>query len=696
MENTPYIYYNNKLGFKISYLTSDRKNHKDSLKLICYRSLKHRMDSKTCTEIQLKEGNWSGGALILFSSLSREWKDAITAKFGSPKEEIKKSWFAQHYEFDRKAKEFYLAYRYGDKNEKKIDLALVEKFSYNASMLNTVIKMKTNRKAYAKALGVTSLDIWQSLSNDVNAFREVPHTLPNNKDSLRRKVTKFQKESYASLLGRLANSNAKKVASKEQTALLDELIKFHNGLDNEQIATFYNHTAKIVGWKSITAGTVANRKTKKKLSVYAGRKGVRALKNNVLMQVKRMRPSTPMIYWTMDGWDAELMYQETTTKKINGKIRSVTTYSNRPTVVVVLDPFNNYPIGYAIGTHETPELIKNALQNAMQHVYDLFGNFYMPYQLQSDNYSKKKLTPLYKAVTRHYTPAEVGNAKSKVIEPYFNTINNKYCKLLNNWSGYGIVSGSKNQPNIEYINKTKKHFPTKQECFKQIEAIILSERANKVTAYTENWLNTKDEFKQVMTFDNYLLSFGSQTGYTNRLKGEGLILKIEGQKYTYDSFDVNFRHQASLDWIIKYDTNNLSQVLAVSTCGSERFILEQKYIQPMAIADRKDGDMDKLKEINDFNKKINDEIINEQIENYQVLDPFLANQKLENTMAKLLITDSLGQHKNNKSRARIETSKATAFIKEKTIKKEKKQEIKTFAQEQEEYYKSQINVEEYL
>jgi hypothetical protein len=655
------------------------------------------MDSKTCCEKQLRRGSLGIDALILFSSLSREWKDNITAKFGSPKEEIKKSWFAQHYEFDRKAKEFYLKHRYGEKKERKIDLDLIEKFSYNASVLSTVIKMKTNRKAYAKALGVTSLDIWQSLSNDVNAFREVPHTLPTNKDSLRRKVTKFQKEKYTSLLGRLANNNANKVISKEQTALLDELIKFHNGLDNEQIARFYNIVANKMNWKPITAGTVANRKDKKKLSVHAGRKGVKSLKNNVLMQVKRSRPSTPMLYWTLDGWDAELMYQETTTKTIQGKIRNVTTYLNRPTVVVVLDPHNNYPIGYAIGTHETPELIKKALQNAMQHVNDLFGNFYMPYQLQSDNYAKKKLTPLYQAITKHYTPAQVGNAKAKVIEPYFNTINKNYCKLHRNWSGYGIASGSKNQPNVEYINKTKKHFPTKQECFSQIESIIMIERSNKVAVYTENWLSTKDEFKQIMTFDNYLLNFGSQTGYTNKLKGDGLTLKIEGQKYTYDSFDVNFRHQASLDWIINYDTNDLSQVLAVSKCGSERFILEQKYIQPMAIADRKEGDTEKLKEIRDFNSNVVDGIIEEQIENYQALDPFFEdNPKLEHTMAKLLITDSLGQHKNNKSKARIETSKATAKLKEKTIKREQKQEVKTFAQEQDEYYKSQINVQEYL
>src|SRR5690606_26207773 len=98
----------------------------------------------------------------------------------------------------------------------------------------------------------------------------------------------------------------------------------------------------------------------------------------------------------LDGWDVELLYQDTKTDK---KGNSVTTYHNRLTVVAVLDPVNNYPIGYAIGTHETPALIKSAVQNAIQHSKALFGEYYMPYQLQSDRYSIKSLTPLYNALS---------------------------------------------------------------------------------------------------------------------------------------------------------------------------------------------------------------------------------------------------------------------------------------------------------
>ncbi|TYB69403.1 MULTISPECIES: hypothetical protein, partial [Bizionia] len=471
-DESPFIHYKTKLCVKVRFLTSDRKPHPNSLQLISYRAFKKRMDNPDNTEKQMRNGSWGGGALVLYSSLSRDYKDALTTEFGNPKEEIQKSWFADHYISDREAFDFYVGHRYGMSNEKKLDLEKVEEYTYNASVLNTVVQMKNNRKEYARALGYTKLDIWQSLSNDVNAFREVAHTLPPSKDGLRRKATAYakamensKKSAYKALIsGKLQNSNAKKVTEKEQMALLDELISKHTNLDNELISTIYNTVAERMDWKTITAMTVSNRKNKKKVVSHAGRNGSKSLKNNVLMQAKRFRPKTPMTYWTLDGWDAELLYQNTST---NDKGHRVTSYHNRLTVVVILDTFNNYPIGFAIGTHETPALIKQALQNAMQHSRELFGEYYMPFEMQMDNYAFKTLKSTYKEVTRNITPASVGNAKAKVIEPYFNHINKKYCKLLNNWSGHNVDSGSKNQPNDEYMNKIKKQFPDQLGCIKQ-------------------------------------------------------------------------------------------------------------------------------------------------------------------------------------------------------------------------------------
>lgn len=692
-KETPYEFYDNKLGVKVKYLISNA-NHKDSLALIPYRTLKKRMDSQTCCEQQLRRASLNMDALILFSSLSRDFKDNLTTKFGLPKQEIKSSWFSQHYIADREAFNFFVGHRYGETLEKKLDLKLVEQYTYNASVLNAVLEVKTNRKAYAKALGDTSIDIWASLSNDVNAFREVAHNLPANKDGLRRKATEYSKKGYSSIIsGRLQNSNARKVSEKEQMALLDELLAKHTNLDNELICTLYNIVAEKMNWKTITSATVWNRKQKSNLVTHAGRQGTKSLKSNILMQVKRRPPSAPMLYWTLDGWDVELLYQDTA---VNKEGKRLTTYHNRLTIVLVVDPFNKYPIGYSIGTNESPELIKRALQNAMQHVKELFGDFYKPYELQSDNYGRGALKPLYESITSHYTPAAIGNAKAKIIEPYFNTINKKYCKLMDNWSGHNIVSGSKNQPNTEYLQKIKHSFPDKVGCISQIEGIVAAERSAKVEAFRTNWINTSEKHKSIMTLENYLLTFGSSTGETNKLKGEGLRIVIDGQQHFFDSFDINFRHKLHLDWKLQFDTNNLSHALAISADGSERFLLERKFVQPMALADRQEGDVEQLQRVREFNKGALQMIVDERINNSLLLDPLMNEPRLNDTLAKHLLTDSMGQHKNHKSQERLAVAKSTARIAERAETKEIKKVAKTFAEEQKEYYANQVNAEDYL
>lgn len=700
MEN-PYEYYGNKLGVKIKFLIYDASAHSESLMLIAYRTLKKRMDSKTCTETQLRRASLNYDALVLHSSLSQEWKDSLTMKFGNPKTEIKRSFFASHYEADRKAFDFFAAYTYGE-DKKKLDLKLIETYTYNASVMNAVIKCKDNRKAYIKALGATQIDIWQSLTNDVNCFREVEHNLPTTSRGLRIRYNEYIKNSYVSFIsGRLQNQNASKVKDDDQMALIDELLAKHTNLDYTQVATIYNSVAERLYWKTITPQTVANRKQDSNIVIYAGRKGSNALSNNILMQNKRTAPSKPMLYWTMDGWDSELLYQKTET---NAKGYSTTTFHNRLTTVMVVDPYNKYIIGYAIGTHETPALIKEALRNAFQHSQELFGAYYRPYQLQSDNYAKATLTPLYEACSVHYTPAKVKNAKSKIIEPFFNRFNKDYCQMFDNWSGHNVSSGSNSQPNSEYMNKIKNQFPDEQGCRQQLISAIETDRAKKQQAYVSQWQEVAPEYKSELTLPMFLRYLGETTNFTNRLQGQGLTPTINGQTLTYDSFDMNFRKLAHLDWALQYDPQDLSKVLVtnansrngklVDVVGTYEFLLEQKHIQPMALAERTEGDALKLSEVKNYNSNVMQYITDERQNNIQSLETLFTNPLLNDTLAKHLLTDSRGQHKDRKSENRLKAK--TQELIEVQATTEKKKSEQTWNQEQNDYINNKIDLNTYL
>lgn len=689
----PYEYYENKLGVKIKYLISNRNDALESLQLISRRALNARINSKTCTEKRLRRASLGFEALIEFNSLSQEWRDRITVKFGAPVEQIKESWFAKHYEADKKAFEFYVVHRYGDKNDKKLNLDLVEKYVYNASVLNTAIKVKNNRKAYAKALGGVKINIWESLSKDVNAFRDVPHDLPTTPDSLRHKVNRYQKESYEALIsGKLKLKNAAKVKVGVQFDLLEELISKHQNFDNEAIARFYNTVAIKMGWEQITAGTVANIKASRKLETFAGRKGKKGLKTQMLMQHKRFAPSSPMKYWTLDGWKVELLYQKRT---LNAQGHNVTTYHNTLYMVVVLDPSHYYPVGYAIGESETPKLIKTAIQNAVAHTKDLFGSYLKPHELQSDNYQIKHMRPYYKMATANFNPAGVGNSQAKPIEPWFNRINKDDFRLYDNWSGYNVDSGSKNQPNAEVMNKLKKNFPNREGLEKQIHFIMKKIRSKNLQQYVADFRNTEDEFRHVISQEHFLLTLGFKSEL-NRLRGPGLRCSINKQYEWFDSFDIDFRKHSDEKWRVHYLEENLSEALAVSEDGSYRFPLIEKYVGGMALADQTLEDEIARDKIDTFNRETTKYITNHNQDRAERIETFLnINTELNDVTAKFLLTDSNGQHKIHKRRESDAVSSGKKKVVSMDVKTAKK-ESKAYSDAQMDYVKSKVNMDDYL
>jgi hypothetical protein len=578
----------------------------------------------------------------------------LIQRFGRPETHLIKGVFADLYKRDAKAAEYFAAYRLSD--GRHLPDEVIEEYTTNASVLNTALEALTQRSAYRKKKGASTRVVFDIISRDVEEYREAcGHTLKIA--SLRRTLREYKEQGYTALIsGKWGNKNTKKVKSEEQEVMIEELLKLHNNLDNQQVANMYNLVAKRMNWKDITSHTVGRIRKEKDLYTYSGRRGATNFRHTRSMQVKRKAPSAPMLFWTLDGWDVELLYQARDNKK------GITTYHNRPTVVVILDPFNKYPIGYAIGTHETPELIKQAMRNAINHTKQLFGHRYKPLQIQSDRYGNGALTPLYEAMTLHYTPAAVKNAKAKVVEPYFLHLNKKYCQVQPNWSGFGVTSSKELQPNDEYLNKIRHQFPDYQGVVAMVEHFIMQERAGKAEAFIEQWHHLPDVRKMVCTDEEYLYLFGQTTGFTNRLEASGLNPTLEGAKYFYDCFDLKFREMRHIDWIVKYDPEDLTTALAVNAekrngniteMGTYRFLLELKHEQPMALADRIEGDAEELDRVRTFNKTLENTIVERTRQNREVIDSLFTRPELDDTLTKLMLVDSKGQHKNNRNERRI-------------------------------------------
>lgn len=628
-------YYNNILAIQAMDIINSGIMTKDH-----YDQLIHRSDLQV-----VRRGCRNTPALVAFDSIPDRFKTAIVEKTGDPYKAAKLNQLEERILHNAETSAYFESFTLADGRHLKPDTR--REYYSNAMVLDAIHRLIGDKRAKHSALGHNTKRAWVQIAEAVEDVdrSKFPHTLPANPRRLEDRYKRYQKEGIQSLIHHgFLNKSAAKINDDIKESFLVELLADPRNLDNEQVRGLYNQVATKMNWKLITGSAVGVWRDKLETTIYAGRRGSTAFSNQKAMQVKRTAPTQPLYYITMDGWDVALLYQ----KFENGR----TTYHHKPTVIIILDPCIKYPLGFAVGTHEHPALIKEALRDAARHTQQLFGQMYRAHQLQSDRYALSTLMPLYEAAAEKVTPARVKNAKAKVVEPYFNRLNKTFCQLMPNWSGFGITSGKERQPNIEFLNKYRAEFPDFAGVCQQVTNIVNQERLMKVQRYLELWNKLPESEKIVMPRESYLLNYGETTGYTNMLMGSGLHPTINGIKMDYDCFDMAFRKHSTVRWEVRYDPDDLTHALAVSENQELRFMLEEKYVQPMALKDRKPGDSNQLQRVREYNKALETSITETRaITGSIVRETIDRNPELE-TLKKLLIVDSRGQHKDQLSAAK--------------------------------------------
>lgn len=612
---------------------------------------------------QMRKGGNGRTALYAVESLPLKWRTEVYKRYPDLQEQADSREFIDTVEPDGKALSFYQDYKLSDGRNLPDDKVL--EYASNAAIMNAFRRRweaHVSKRQRSGKRTTLAKEFWSRAAAALPRLADhFPHSLPDSPRRLQMKFAEYVSSGYECFIsGKFLNGNAGKVLTDEQTGYLATLISNPNNVQDTVVAKFYNAKARMLGWKEITAAAVGVWREKLQLEAAAGRLGVTSFRANKTMQVKRSRPTAPFLMCSLDGWTVELLYQKTRTDK---KGHNVTTYTNRLTIVVVLDPCVDYPMGYAVGDHECPELIKAALRNAAIHSREITGEMLRYNQVQSDRYAIKSMTELYAVLGDKVIPAQAHNAKAKPVEPYFNHLNTTYCQLCPNWSGFGVTTNPKRQPNSEALNKRRHSFPDEAGLRAQIDEMMRLERQQKIGKLMEKLANLKPEHRLPMSREMYLLNFGAETGFKNVLEGCGLRPTILGMKRDYDCFDPTFRDHASERWTVKYDPDDLHEVLAVSEDGTRRYMLEEKYVQPMALADRKPGDAEQLQRVHDYNKALEAETgrrLAYHFEDARRVIERAAELPIHGTPAlgaciedRLLLTDSRGQHKDNRSRKRL-------------------------------------------
>lgn len=615
--------------------------YNDLAGILTMRAMQYRAQHNP--SIQARKACPGAPALFYVDSLPLEHQKEIYRRFPEAKAQTESKPFADSVVCDMSALAFYQEYRFAD--GRGLSFGKQSEYTNNASILNAFDNMLGKSDSHHRKQSkrcINRSEFWRKAAQALPRIADrFPNTLPNNPRRLQQKYDQYKREGYESLITKkLGNTNSAKMGSREQMDVAIRIMSDHRNFDNEQVAMLYNIMAEKIGWPSVTRKNIEWCRKRADLVCSAGRLGAKEFYNNRAMQVKRSAPSFPLYMWSLDGWVAELLHQ--------GSKDGATTYHNRLVLEVVLDPCTKYPIGYAIGKREDAALITAALKNAVDHTKELFGRRYRAHQIQSDNFAIKAMMPTYKASGALVTPAKVGNAKSKPVERYFGMLNKSYANFFDNWSGFGITSKRSSQPNSDAIDTLKRRFPDEEGCRRQMEFIINAERAKKREEYVRRWENMPEENRLPMSDEHYLLAFGKETGYKNSLEGSGLRVKLLGMAHTYDCFDTNFRKYGHVRWSVRYDPDDLTKVLAINEDGSLRFMLEEKYVQPMAKIEQTAEDRAQLSRIAQYNKALEAEVKGRIAEAGETVDRLIKHHpELDNTLARILITDSKGQHKKH-------------------------------------------------
>ncbi len=639
--------------------------------------------------------------LVRFDTLRQKDQQKIELRFGNPYEYLSTEPIKQLVTTDFAACRFYSAHRYH--GNKSLEPEYVDKYTAAASWLNMLIRVtadnSTKKQVIKQELNLTVEKFYSSVSSIIQAL-DLP--LPITYDKITRKIKQYQTEGYACIIdGRFGNRNAIKLGKTEegyceereqqQLAIIRKVARLPMNFDNQQIALVANRIFEKNNWTQVSRETVALRVKENMPNIIAGKRGDKVFNNEVAMQVKRVAPEFPSYYWTLDGWTVELLYQDEKS------------FNNRLVMVVVLDACNKYPVGYAIGERENTELIRMALRNAIIHMQDLFGATYRPWQLQSDRYGLKNLTSFYGAISHLYTPAAVGNAKAKIVEPYFKHLNKKHCQAHFNWSGFNINSSKVNQPNIERLDQIKRTLPSKAGVIDQINRFMLKERLAKVDDYRSRWERMPQEDQVTLSPTQCLEVFGKTHNELNTITGLGLKVTLDGQKLVYDSFDPAFRAlQFSSKFKVLYDSCDFSQVLAITEDGKQKFILHNKLEVGMGFKNTTPEQLEYRQRITDFNKQRKEDIIQIYMSDDALVEDIIANTPLnlsndEEAALKLMFTTD-GQQKE-----RLQDAKGLRKIQQQIAKTEKREEVKQAAIEtrnhndqHQEYLRTKTDINQYL
>lgn len=516
-------------------------------------------------------------ALYVWSSIPEKYRRRFVATYGDPEEKMREAMTKASIKIDAKAREYYEAYTYMDKDgqERHLTEKMIEEYTINASVLGELEKMAARRQAIRSSLNAPMSGAWDLILDSSERMREsYGHTLPGTLARLKTRLKAWKADGYQSVVsGKLGNSSALKITGdflKLIVALKRSKVPVYT---DAQLFEKANETAEERGWKPIRSLS-GMKKWLNSPSVeplwYDAVYGEQAARQRYGRKHKTALPTRRDTLWYGDGTKLNLYYRDE-----QGKVRTTQVYE-------VIDAMSEVLLGYCISDTEDYEAQYHAYRMAIQK------SGHKPYEIVYDNQGgHKKLDSdgFIGKICRVHRPTQPYNGESKTIESVFGRFQAQVLHKDWRFTGQNVTAKkASSRPNVEFIEANKDSLYTLEE-LKDAYAAARKEWNEGVHPATgerriDMYEKSVNEETQEVTLHDMVDMFWVFTKRMATFTDQGLQVTIKGEKRQYEVCsspgvpDHEWRRKHTYErFIVAYDPYDFASIRLYTkgTDGSLRF-----------------------------------------------------------------------------------------------------------------------------
>lgn len=516
-------------------------------------------------------------ALYVWSSIPEKYRRRFVATYGDPEEKMREAMTKASIKIDAKAREYYEAYTYMDKDgqERHLTEKMIEEYTINASVLGELEKMAARRQAIRSSLNAPMSGAWDLILDSSERMREsYGHTLPGTLARLKTRLKAWKADGYQSVVsGKLGNSSALKITG--------EFLKLIVALKRSKVPVYTdaqlfekaNEIAEERGWKPIRSLS-GMKKWLNSPSVeplwYDAVYGEQAARQRYGRKHKTALPTRRDTLWYGDGTKLNLYYRDE-----QGKVRTTQVYE-------VIDAMSEVLLGYCISDTEDYEAQYHAYRMAIQK------SGHKPYEIVYDNQGgHKKLDSdgFIGKICRVHRPTQPYNGESKTIESVFGRFQAQVLHKDWRFTGQNVTAKkASSRPNVEFIEANKDSLYTLEELKDAYAAARKEWNEGRHPATGERRIDiyekSVNEETQEVTLHDMVDMFWVFTKRMATFTDQGLQVTIKGEKRQYEVCsspgvpDHEWRRKHTYErFIVAYDPYDFASIRLYTkgTDGSLRF-----------------------------------------------------------------------------------------------------------------------------